>query len=613
MAWSVTLNGNTYTDTDFEPYGYVTAFPAMMADLAIVADGIEAAAASGGTFIAPVAINCDDAKLTIYDTTTYAANVGGIIDLDFKNSSGTQRTGARLETRGTTGTNAAEVADFVIRTMRAGTLTDAIWVKGDGKFGVGASPTDDFHVTGNFNGGVVSTTENTNAGASAYTLHKVGSNEGYLGMQVHSVAGGGAAHFYTSGMQQLSVYTADAVPLRLGANGNDSRLIISSAGDVSFSSTTAATAYNAASVILAGGLGVAGAIIGNSGVTAVSLSAVSSSTNSTTVTLNNTAASGRNWTIFSSGGGPAAAGVFGVYDSTGGALRFSLDSSGNGVFYGLVQAAATSGLYLGSSSVLRVASTNYVSLFETDGSTGRIQIGNTTVSGVTYLVNDTHIVTNRAGTTLAQINATGGNFYRNGGAVNLVIQRTDTHGIATVAAFNMNGKNSTPIDYSYAQINVTATDATAGSEDAVMGFECAVAGTRATRMQLGGGLHHPSVSGGDKGANTINFGAVYDDNVLLTDYVFDKFLGIAPAYSSRVEERYEALDPAMFDVAQYAAHWRKTQQLYGMPSLDDCIDGIVKEHSLGAMSQMLWQTAELHAIHIASLHDRVAALEARAH
>lgn len=35
MAWSITLNGNTYTDADLAKYGYVTRLPAMLADLAL--------------------------------------------------------------------------------------------------------------------------------------------------------------------------------------------------------------------------------------------------------------------------------------------------------------------------------------------------------------------------------------------------------------------------------------------------------------------------------------------------------------------------------------------------------------------------------------------------
>lgn len=40
--------------------------------------------------------------------------------------------------------------------------------------------------------------------------------------------------------------------------------------------------------------------------------------------------------------------------------------------------------------------------------------------------------------------------------------------------------------------------------------------TEVERMRIGQGVYHPSATGGDKLNNTINFGAVYDDNTLLT-------------------------------------------------------------------------------------------------
>ncbi len=54
-----------------------------------------------------------------------------------------------------------------------------------------------------------------------------------------------------------------------------------------------------------------------------------SSSNSVGLNLNNSSAGGRNWSVFVSGGGPAAAGAFGLYDNTAGATRFVVDGSGN--------------------------------------------------------------------------------------------------------------------------------------------------------------------------------------------------------------------------------------------------------------------------------------------
>lgn len=94
---------------------------------------------SGFPWTSPALITGDNAKLTIYDTATYATSVGGILDLDFKNASGTQVDGVRLEARATAGGAGTEVADFVIATMRTGTLADAVWVKGVGDVGIGTS------------------------------------------------------------------------------------------------------------------------------------------------------------------------------------------------------------------------------------------------------------------------------------------------------------------------------------------------------------------------------------------------------------------------------------------------------------------------------------------
>jgi hypothetical protein len=128
------------------------------------------------------------------------------------------------------------------------------------------------------------------------------------------------------------------------------------------------------------------------------------------------------------------------------------------------------------------------------------------------------------------------------------------------------------------------------------------------RLYENGGLAIGSPTGGNKGAGTLNAVAVYDDNVLLTDYVFDKFLRLdnRAAYSPRVCELHDALDEAMFDVAVFTEYWRKTQSLYGMPGLNEIVD---KKFSLGGMIQKLWQTAELQAIHIAAVVDRVERIE----
>jgi hypothetical protein len=182
-----------------------------------------------------------------------------------------------------------------------------------------------------------------------------------------------------------------------------------------------------------------------------------------------------------------------------------------------------------------------------------------------------------------------------------------------LGAIRWYGKDAGGNKTEYGRLRCSILDTTDGSEDGRWEIQTTVAGSGpGQRVLISAGVYHPSVTGGDKGVNTINFGAVYDDNVLLTDYVFDKFRGINPKdYSARVQAKYDDLDPAMFEVENYAKFWRENGRLYGMPDLNDCINGIVKEHSLGAMIQKLMQTVELQAIHAAAQDARINELERR--
>jgi len=106
-----------------------------------------------------------------------------------------------------------------------------------------------------------------------------------------------------------------------------------------------------------------------------------------------------------------------------------------------------------------------------------------------------------------------------------------------------------------------------------------------------------SPSGGNKGAGTINAQAVYDDNVLLTDYVFDKY----------------------FD-GKVAKEDQEEHSDYQMKSLDEMIDFIQQERhlptmtgreewkqkgraSLGQLVNQLWETVETQALYIKQLKE----------
>lgn len=99
----------------------------------------------------------------------------------------------------------------------------------------------------------------------------------------------------------------------------------------------------------------------------------------------------------------------------------------------------------------------------------------------------------------------------------LKLTRTGTPASSVFAAVvNYNGPDSGGTETIYGQMNVLIADNTDTSEDGQYRFATVVAGTLDNRMYIGAGVFHPSATGGDKGNNTINFGAVYDDNTLLT-------------------------------------------------------------------------------------------------
>lgn len=143
-----------------------------------------------------------------------------------------------------------------------------------------------------------------------------------------------------------------------------------------------------------------------------------------------------------------------------------------------------------------------------------------------------------------------------------------------------------------------------------------------------------SPTGGFKGSGTLNAIAVYDDNSLLTDYVFDAELdgaislekwdravpnrrhreedGEGNIIREVVEERVHA--PARrfvqrtddLDPEAYAAKWRTRRKL---PAFDEGDEPV--QLSVGDWAQRLLETCEVQAIHIDKLRLRIDELEER--
>lgn len=193
-------------------------------------------------------------------------------------------------------------------------------------------------------------------------------------------------------------------------------------------------------------------------------------------------------------------------------------------------------------------------------------------------------------------------------------------------AFN----STTGVKRTFNLIRAVIEDATNASEDSRFDFQTIVAGTLGTRMKLTQGLVVGSPTGDDKGTGTVNATAVYDDNTLLTCYVFeqatkgtvtlDKWDAKVPGdrthegahkFAARIGTEYDPLD-----LDKYARHWKDKGHLTSLPNGEkfDPEAGI----TVGSLLQRLWETVEIQAVHIETLNQRtkdqdarIAALEAR--
>jgi hypothetical protein len=106
-------------------------------------------------------------------------------------------------------------------------------------------------------------------------------------------------------------------------------------------------------------------------------------------------------------------------------------------------------------------------------------------------------------------------------------------------------------------------------------------------------------TGGDKGAGTINAGAVYDDNSQLSDYVFDKYFdGVVRDEDQDLHGEYEILSlDQLGDFVEENRH---------LPTIEGREEWKEKGgFSLGALASQLWQTTETNALYITELNTGI--------
>ncbi len=166
------------------------------------------------------------------------------------------------------------------------------------------------------------------------------------------------------------------------------------------------------------------------------------------------------------------------------------------------------------------------------------------------------------------------------------------------------------------------------------------AGTQRMYVASDGGVVVGSPTGGSKGAGTVNATAVYDDNTLLSCYVFEQALDGAideRKWDEKVPDRHivehdpetgemirdetirrrhdpmrkfkdrigTAHDPLTLD--GYAAHWKEKRHLSSMPN--ETVFDLEKSMAAGEWIQRLVETVEIQAVLIEQANQRLKALE----
>lgn len=174
----------------------------------------------------------------------------------------------------------------------------------------------------------------------------------------------------------------------------------------------------------------------------------------------------------------------------------------------------------------------------------------------------------------------------------------------------------------YAAFTAQAYDVASGSASGRFIFQTLKDGTVNTRGYLQEGFVIGSPAGGDKGAGTINAQAVYDDGVILTDYVPDAYMDgdySVTDYDNRVPPRrdgggtvierrqhgparrfkqnFDELDPAAF-----ASKWKASRKL-------PAFNRGPEKKSTGEAIQALIESVEIAFVHLDKHETRIQALE----
>lgn len=121
-------------------------------------------------------------------------------------------------------------------------------------------------------------------------------------------------------------------------------------------------------------------------------------------------------------------------------------------------------------------------------------------------------------------------------------------------------------------------------------------------VQIDSSLVVGNATGGSQGTGTINAEGVYDDGVLLTDWVFQDY------YDQEIppESHFHDGNLQLYSLEETKNAVKAQASLPWMPGSDQFLDG---PPSLGAMATAIWQGQEQQQIYILELESRIAKLE----
>lgn len=159
-----------------------------------------------------------------------------------------------------------------------------------------------------------------------------------------------------------------------------------------------------------------------------------------------------------------------------------------------------------------------------------------------------------------------------GPIVNLLRHSTTPAAGDDLAGLYFQGRDSAGNVEDFARIRGRLQTATSTAEDGQLDFQTVQGGAVSGRMRVGAGVFHTSATGGDKGNNTLNFGAVYDDNSLLSCYVFDA------AFDGKIDEaKWDARVANVKIEAQPRRRVPRMEKRSRQESGIEVVDGVARE------------------------------------